>query len=203
MRIKSKHEFFEKWEAGLLGNRTRLWRDPVEAYDWGLNRCSERKWKAGTLTTLTDFELPEIGFRELRKPGTVGKGAWEKVPWHQVLKTAARWKAEGREFIMDDGAPDDKRTLTGEICRSWNGLGGILGVVQMPMREAMAKGLLLPRTGATILALLDRYMDPSSREDLNALLDLYPDAAIEFSCFTVNVGVFPHRNTIFWETRDY
>lgn len=196
MKIRSKREFFELWEAGVLGNRTRLWRDPLEAFEWGRDHSSFRGLDVPQ-------GHPEIGFRELRKPGTVGKGAWEKVPWHRVLETAERWRAEGRDFIMDDGAPDDKRTLTGEICRSWNGLGGVLGVVQMPMREAMAKGLLLPRTGATILALLERYMDPSSRDDLWALLDLYPDAAVEFSCFTVNVGVFPHRNTIFWETRDY
>jgi hypothetical protein len=53
------------------------------------------------------------------------------------------------------------------------------------------------------LALLDRFMDPNSRADLDALLDLYPDAAVEFSCFSVNVGIFPARNTIFWETRNY
>ena len=104
---------------------------------------------------------------------------------------------------MDDGAPDDKRTLCGEVARTYRGLEGTLGVVQMPMREAMKKGLLLPRSGATVLALLDKYMDPSSRDDLDALLDLYPDATVELSCFTVDVGVIPGRNTIFWEVRDY
>jgi hypothetical protein len=187
VRIRNKAEFFRLWEAGVLGNRTRLWRDPEEAYHWG------REQGRG-------LALPKIGFREI---GKTGGGAWEKVPWSSVLLTAFRWQKLGRKFIMDDGAPDDKRTLSGEVCRTYRGLEGSLGVFQIPMREAMAKGLLLPRSGSTILALLDRFMDPSSIADLHALLDLYPDAAVEFSCFTVNVGIFPGRNTIFWETRNY
>lgn len=196
MQIRNKQQFFEMWEAGLLGNRTRLWRDPLTAWYWGrdANLSSE---------TMPD-NLPEIGFRELRKPGTVGAGAWEKVPWHRVLETAERWRTAGRQFIMDDGAPDDKRTLQGEICRTFRGLEGYLEVGGgLPMRPAMAAGLMKHRTYVETRMLLERYMDPSSREDLDALLELYPDAAIEFSCFTVNVGIFPGRNTLFWETRNY
>jgi hypothetical protein len=196
VKVRSKAEFFQLWEAGMLGNRTRLWRDQQNAVNWAAARS---KKIFGFYQPLQ----PEIGFREIRKAGSAGAGKWQKVPWGEVLATAEEWRAEGRNFIMDDGAPDDKRTLCGEICRSWNGLGGVLGVVQMPMREAMAKGLLLPRTGAAINALLERYMDASSRDDLDGLMELYPDAAIEFSCFTVNVGVFPRRNTLFWEVRDY
>lgn len=179
MKITSKREFFELWEKGVLGNRTNLWRNPMDAYNSG---------------------AIEIGFREI---GKAGGGAWEKVFRHDLYTTYRRWEKLGRNFIMDDGAPDNKRTLSGEICRTYRGLEGSLGVFQMPMREAMAKGLLLPRSGATVLALINMYMDGSSQEDLWALLDSYPDATIEFSCFSVNVGVFPNRNTIFWEIRDY
>lgn len=192
--IRSKQQFFSLWEAGVLGNRTRLWRDPLAAWYWGrdTNLSSE---------TMPD-DLPEIGFREIRKGA--GAGKWEKVPWHRVLVTADQWRAEGRKFVMDDGAPDSKRTLQGEICRTYRGLEGYLDTVgQLPMRPAMAAGHMRHCTGATVLALLDRFMDPSSRDDLDALLELYPNATIEFSCFSVNVGVFPGRNTLFWETRNY
>lgn len=183
MKITSKAEFFRLWEAGVLGNRTRLWRDPIQCW---MDCCQ--------------FDILEVGFREL---GKAGGGHWEKVHFTKVMETAAAWKQAGHNFVMDDGAPDDKRTLCGEVCRTYRGLEGILGVVQCPMRIAMQRGLLLPRSYATVNALLDRYMDASSRDDLEALLELYPDATVEFSCFTVNVGIFPARNTIFWETRDY
>lgn len=178
MIIASKKEFFEKWRQGLLGNRTQLWWDPNEA--WASN-------------------AKEFGFREHR----AGGGTWERVLRRDFHKTVEKWQKAKRIFTMDDVCPDEHQTIQGEICRTFKGLEGYIGASKFPMREAMKKGILQHRTGAAVLVLLDRFMDPSSRDDLNDLLDLYPDAAIEFTCFSVNVGVFPHRNTIFWETRNY
>jgi hypothetical protein len=186
MFIRSKARFFELWEAGVLGNRTRLWRDPEEACDFG------RKNRVG------------IGFREIRPAGTSGAGWWERVHWSETIKTAEKWKQAGKVFIMDDGCPDDKRILQGEVCRTYRGLEGWLDQIsKLPMRPAMAAGHMKYTSPLQTLMLLQRHMDPSSLEDLWALLDLYPDAAIEFSTFTTNVGVFPGRNTLFWETRNY
>lgn len=182
MVIKTKAQFFILWEAGCLGNRTRLWRNPHEAYSWA---------KANN---------HEVGFRQI---GSAGGGKWEKVPWYKVLYTADKWRREGRKFIMDDGAPDEYRTLQGELCRTPKGMEGFLEVGGgLPMRPAMAAGLMKPYGYVQTLVLLGRYMDPPSRDDVDAIFDLYPDATIEFSCFSVNAGVY-NRNTIFWEVRDY
>ncbi len=180
MVIPNKAEFFRLWKAGVLGNRTNLWTDPNEAFASG---------------------APEIGFRQI---GKSGGGKWEKVPRADVFATAETWRQEGRIFVMDDGCPDDKRRLQGEICRTYRGLEGFLDVSgRLPMRPAVAAGHFKSYRGAAVLALLERFMDPSSRDDLFDLLDLYPDATIEFSTFTVDVGVFPNRSTIFWEVRNY
>lgn len=193
MEIKNKREFFAMWEAGVLGNRTRLWRHPDDAWQW----VKTQPHSANTTT-------PEIGFRELRKPGTVGAGKWEKVPWFKMWSTADRWRAEGREFVMDDGVPNEKQTLMGEIVRTARGMEGFLTLATpLPMRPAMAAGLLKPRGYLETRLLLEKYMDPSSRDDLDMILELFPDHAVEFSCFSVNVGIFPRRNTMFWETRLY
>jgi hypothetical protein len=180
MQIISKTQFFMLWEKGMLGNRTNLWRDPVAAFHSG---------------------APEIGFREM---GKSGGGAWEKVPRGLVMSTAQRWTDAGRSFIMDDGCPDWCRTLQGEVCRTVGGLYGYLDTSSnLPMRPAMAGGFMRHCSGATTLALIQRFMDPQSQDDLWALLDLYPDAVVEFSCFGVDVGVLPNRNTLMWETRCY
>lgn len=168
------------WEQGLLGNRTSLWRDPQMAYDSG---------------------APEIGFREV---GKSGGGAWERGPRVQVFEIAERWRAAGRRFVMDDGAPDEKRTLQGEVCRTARGLESFLEVGGgLPMRQAIAAGYMKPRGYLATKVLLDIYMDPSSRDDLDQLLELFPEATVEFSCFSVDVGVFPNRNVLFWEVRNY
>lgn len=187
MRVASKAKFFELWEAGVLGNRTRLWRDPHTA-----------------LLEARRLGIKEIGFREIRPIGTTGAGKWEKVPREEIIDAANRWYAEGRKFLLDDGAPDDKRVLQGEICRTYNGMEGYLDTVaKLPIRPAMAAGHMRHFSYAACKILLDKYMDPNSRDDLDMLLELYPDAAVEFSTFSINVGIFPHRNTLFWETRDY
>lgn len=182
MQITSKAEFYRLWEAGVLGNRPHLFRDPYDAYASG---------------------FPLIGFRQIG----VGGGKWERVPHMDVLETARRWKNEGRKFIMDSGiypATDHDITLQGEICRTIHGLSGTLGFCAgYTMRAAMSAGLLIPRSPSEVITLLRDYMDSSSQDDVWNLLELYPDAVIEFSCFRKDVGIFPHRNTFIWEVRCY
>lgn len=183
MKITSKAEFFQLWEAGLLGNRPHLFRNPVEAL------C-------------TDF--PFYGFREL---GKAGGGRWERVTFWNLPRTIERWKNEKRNFIIDSAcypANDYNITLEGEVCRTYRGWEGLLGYCKgYSMRAAAAAGLLKPRSGSEVLVLLDRWMDPSSQDDLRQLLDLYPEATVEFTCFDIDTGWIPGRNTIFWETRCY
>jgi hypothetical protein len=177
--IRSKIEFFRLWELGVLGNRNHLFYDEYEAALSGFN---------------------EIGFRQIGVPG----GAWEKVPWYEAPNTAKKWRDAGRIFVMDSGADDPAMTLQGEVCRTFRGLEGYLGLAHgLPMRKAMAAGYMTARTGAEVKVLLNTYMDPSSQDDLDALLELFPDATVEFTCFNHDIGVIPGRNTIFWETRDY
>lgn len=181
MRIDSKAEFFELWKAGVLGNRTRLWTNPTEAY-------------------FSSAQM--VGFREL---GKAGGGAWEKVPRAEVPNTARRWKTLGRKFIMDDTAPSSLAMLQGEVCRTFRGLESFLAVGPNipPMRQSMKLGLHSSYGYVETKVLLDRYMDPSSRDDLDMLLELYPEATVEFTAFSVDVGIFPGRNTLVWETRNY
>jgi hypothetical protein len=183
MKIRSKRQFFEMWEAGLLGNRTRLWRDPEVC----VREC-------------TELGIHQVGFRQI---GRTGGGKWQKAPLSEVHEVAAKWHAEGRDFIMDDGAPDEYRTLQGELCRTERGLEGFLSLgSKLPMRPDMVAGNMKSYSGAAVHVLLNQYMDPPSRDDVDAILELFPDAAIEFTCFSVTCGVL-RRNTLFWEVRDY
>lgn len=180
MKIKSKVEFFRLWQAGCLGNKLRTWDDPAAAVASG---------------------VPLVGFREL---GKAGGGAFQMAERDQIRLVAAEWELKGRRYVVCEAAPDHRATLQGEVCRTFNGMEGAMGLSGgLRMRDAIAAGLLKPRSYLETIVLLNRYMDPSSRDDLDALLDLYPDAAVEFTCYEVNVGDLPGRNTIFWETRDY
>lgn len=184
MKITNKKQFFGLWKAGVLGNRTRLWDDPIKCF-------------ADCLV----LDIRTVGFREV---GKTGGGAWERVPLSKMLVTARKWQDAGRSFIMDDGCPDEKRVLQGEICRTHRGLEGFLDVQSiLPMRPAIAAGHMRHCSYATVNALLDKFMDSNSRDDLEMLLELYEGHTVEFTTFSVDVGVFPCRNTLMWETRAY
>lgn len=185
MRITSKAEFFALWEAGALGNRNALFHNAKDA------------WRSG---------YPLLGFRELRRGGA-GAGKWQRVTRDAVYATAAQWDEEGRRYLIDSGTypcTDTNITLQGEVCRTVRGWEGYMGLCPgYAMRPAMAAGLMKPYQGPAVLALLTRWMDPSSMEDVRELLDMYPDATIEFTCFDRDTGVIPGRNTLIWEVRDY
>lgn len=183
MEIRSKREFFDLWRAGVLGNRTQLFTDLGEA--------------------LRGTPDGRVGFREI---GKAGGGAWERG--EDAVETTTiyhRWVAAGRNFLMDDGVPNECSTLQGEINRGVEGLYGFIAVGNgmPPMRISMARGLHEHFYRVQVLALMNHFMDPSSKEDILDLLDIYPDATIEFTCFDVNVGNVPNRNTMIWEVRNY
>ncbi len=51
--------------------------------------------------------------------------------------------------------------------------------------------------------LLRRHLNPSSHEDLWALIDLYPEHVYELSTLECCFGTIPGRNAIIWEVRQY
>jgi len=183
MKIRTKAEFFKLWEAGVLGNKLRTWRQWDDAVFEGDTRGM-------------------FGFREI---GKAGGGKFEIVPYGQIQLTAIRWDAEHRKFIICEAAPDHRGLIQGEVCRLVGGYHGMLGFVRngKRMRDSIRDGDLKVVSGAQVTDLLNRFMDPASRDDLDALLDLYPDATVEFTCYEIPVGCIPGRSTIFWEVRNY
>lgn len=189
--IHSKRQFFSLWEQGLLGNHTLLWRSVDDAYRSG---------------------VPRIGFRQLNTLKGA-KGAWTLVTRDHAHATAREWAARGYEFIMDGSVPNDRSVMQGEIVRTVRGMEGylcerasLIGLTEPglpPMRITMERGWHQALGYLETRRMVRRYLDPSSQNDLDALLELYPDAAIELTAFDCNVGVFPGRNTLFWEVRNY
>lgn len=181
MEIRSKSEFFRLWNAGALGYKLRTW-------DTYLDLAASNNIP------------PVVGLRQI---GAAGGGAFWVGPTTEVPAQCIEWQALGRRFMICEAAPDEKGTIQGEVCRGLRGLEGYLGLsTGLRMREAIARGLLRPRSYAEVLVLLDSYMSAPSRDDLDALLDLYPDATVEFTCYGDH-DFDRGRNTIFWEVRNY
>jgi len=180
MEIRTKQHFYRLWEAGQLGNKLRTWRDPAEAYRSG---------------------CPLVGFREV---GAAGGGRFQMAAREEIVPTAHDWRMDGRRFMICEAAPDHRATVQGEVVEMVPlGLVGVLGYSNgLRMRDAIARGLLVHRTRLETKLILDRYMDEGSRRELDRLIERYPGAAVEFTCYDLPVGE-QNLNTIFWEVRHY
>ena len=178
--ITSKRQFYELWRAGLLGNRPETWESVEGALASGHQQFGVREAGVaggGWFTMATRANLPEI---------------------------VEKWRAAGKRYIIDGGAPNEVVTLQGEVIETDTGVEGLFAIRSgMTIREAMGRGLFKRVCGLRALLLIQQFMDPSSYEDLKAIFELYPRHAVEFACFPCNVGVLPSRNTLFWEVRQY
>lgn len=179
MEIRSKARFYELMRAGCLGNTLRNWTTKEEALASG---C----------------EL--FGIREAN---VAGGGKHYIVPRKELGHYIFSLQRCEIPFIIDEAAPDSDVMLQGEIIRTEKGWEGLLGIrTGLRMRESIARGLLRPYEGLRVKLLLDHFLDASSRDDVDAIFDLYPDAAVELASYPYRLGKL-RRNTLIWEVRNY
>lgn len=180
MKITTKQQFIDLYMQGVLGNKLKTWTDVNKAYN----------------------EVKElVGFREL----SVGAGSFEVCNKNDILHVAIKWNKLGRKFYLNEtDYNEDARTIQGEICYLYDGWHGFIGLCNgLRMRDMFAAGLAKPYRGLAVKAILNYYMDDNSLYDIEQLLELYPEATIEFTCYSTTIGILPNRNTIIWEVRNY
>ena len=181
MIVKDKREAFALYHGGKFGNKLRTW------------------------DTVKDFVYSRyVGLVTMRYKGHGGAWVAYNVPHDQVADTAKQWIREGADplrIVVNESAPDDRLTMQGEVVLVPQGLALFYSTEKTKMRIAMQNGIQVYHREAN--ALMRRYCFPSSYDDLMDLLQMYPDAAIEFSCYAMAVGDCRGRNTVIWEVRNY
>lgn len=183
MRVETKKQAFGLFHSGRLGNKFRTW------------------------DSVRDFVYSGYaGMASIRYKGTVTGKAWiaYNVPHDQVAAKAKEWIGEGADpmlIVVNESAPDERLAIQGELIHTINGLAFFHSTRKEKMRTAMIYGK--QAYGLASYGLLRRYCTPSSYDDLMELLELYPDSAIEFSVYEMNVGDRRGRNTVIWEVRNY
>jgi hypothetical protein len=171
------------YEAGRFGNKLQTWPDLATFYRDKVEKRVVMRYKG---------------------PAGGGWVAYELEP-DQVRPTACKWEHEGANLALvalNESAPDDRLLIQGEVMLSTAHLSLRYSREKAPMRKALASAPLHAE-GLLATELLRYFLDPSSLEDLRMLLDTYEDAVVEFSTWSADVGELPHRNTVFWEVRNY
>lgn len=186
--ISTKSEMYDEFFKGSFGNKLKTW-ETLEEY-------------------LEDNHKGVVCIR-YKEPGS--KWLIYNITRDKVLAEIDRIVSEGgkRSLItLNERAPDELITFQGEVCRSPLGLHLKYSTEPITMRNALKNPLFAD--GLKALSLLKYYMDPSSFENLERLLDTYSNSKrnptishiVEFTCFSESVGSL-NLNTLFWEVRDF
>jgi len=181
-RISNKKEFYELYNAGLLGNRALAWNthDELLASDWRGDIC------------IRGVNIPRNQVRY-------------NIPFEKVPEEIKDLESKGipKEILrFNQSMPDQDLVMQGEAAYLLHGWELTYTTVKTPMNKAFEKERLVAR-GLAVKLMLESTMDPSSFEDLKALFDLYPESIVEFSTYRIAIGNIPGRNTVFWEVRNY
>ncbi len=180
---KTKDEFYAGWMSLRFGNRIRMWGNLEEllADDY-----------QGTVTVRTKVAGGECHYGV---PGNMVES---------LLTGMIRGGLKAEDFSFNESAPDNDLLIQGELCHDTQ-LGGYClfsSTDKLPMRKALAASGTQYR-GLQALGRLKHYCNTRGYEMLMELLDLYPEAVIEFGAYGHKLGVLPHNNVITWEVREY
>lgn len=174
---------YELYHRGAFGNRLLTWR----TLDDYLN---------------SDYTKHVV----LRYSGdTGGKFCEYGLTKDQVILTVEKWLTEGADrskITVNELADDSLLILQGETYRTPLGLYVRYTTVPKPMRLALAEEQDHV-FGLKAKLLLESKVDPQSLAEIYELLDTYPDHALEFSTWSIDVGDCYRRNTVIWEVRKY
>lgn len=185
---KHKAESTDYFKRGVYGNNIEQWENPDEALASGKRSFVIRYRGEPGVQGPALFGIPgEVLIMEWNK--LLGEGNWE----------------ESRLYVNEE-VDRHKITLQGELLLNHDDgwlFRGCLGGGRH-MREAMSQANCQTWRGWQARELLRSKMHPSSWDDLNCLIDMWPDAVIELVTMSTAYGSLAHtgRNMICWEVRE-
>jgi len=170
---QNKVQHYELYLKGVYGNKPLAWRSGNEM------------WAAG-----------------YRGPCTIrGRVSDSGVSRRQYGVPAE--KARYDTNFVNETMPDDELLIQGEFQQDIRHLyihySQIKGISN---QQAMRSHGSEHAWGIKAREILKHYMDACSYDNVDRLLNLFPEGAVEFSTFRIPVGDLGW-NTVFWEIRQY
>lgn len=181
--IRNKTVCYEMRAKGSFGNSIRHWKTLKELKD-------------------SNYQGPVV-IRNTYSSGGVHKPCKDLQETIRVYKELIGTHWDPRDLMFNEGLDDLNLTLQGEALRGPPyGYWLCYSTLRVKMRVALKAA---PRhlAGLQALNLLKGHMTESSFADFEAILELYPDHVVEFTCMNRFIGDLPGRNTIIWEVRYY
>lgn len=181
--VNSKVEFYALYETGFFGNKAITWKNLSEVIESG--------WKG------------KICIRG--RKGVPRSFVKYNVAVEEAKKIIEEFKSNGikqSDLTFNQLMPDDKLILQGEVTIGFNGIDLHYTTIKKPMNIAL-KEESINISGLRARILLENTMCSESFESIIELLYMFPGNVIEFSVYSIGVGIIDNRNTIIWEVRNY
>jgi hypothetical protein len=176
---RTKDDFYRRYVLGEFGNKPRTWASYEDLRDDGHHG----------LVCGRDME-----------PG--GKFLY-RVHTDVVRKLVEAGDDNGpRRMRFNEAMPDEDVVLQGNVWHDGQLRLEYSRQEGISHREAVRQPHVRQAEGLLAVSLLRTFLDPSSYDDIQELLDDYEGAIIEFSAYGRKVGLL-HRNTVIWEVRGY
>ncbi len=183
--ILNKSEYYHLYQQGFLGNKPLSWNSYADVLKshWRGEVCIRNRRSSSQ----TIYNIP---FNELER----------------VVKDLCRDGQNLRDLTFNQSLPDDKLLIQGEVI--YSPIGRQIGLnlnysdAKKPMKISLRERELFA-SGLDALLLLKKNLNSASFEDLQELFSIFPNSAIEFSAYSINIGNLPGRNTLIWEVRNY
>lgn len=122
--------------------------------------------------------------------------------WKTVQDLVRRGAGLPTIYIRDIPPPDTRRLLQGEIHRLPDYEMDFSTHPTVNLRDALSLHWTGFCRGIMVKNIILGYAGQEAWDDLEAVLEKFPDRVVEFTVFAVPVGVF-HRQTVIWEARNY
>jgi hypothetical protein len=181
--IRYKTECYALYEAGFFGNKALTWASYKEIFESG--------WKGMVcMRSKRNIERRRVKYN---------------IPLDRVPSEIRRWVEEGtpkNNIAFNQSMPDRSLLIQGEVCERGGDFYLTYTTIKKPMNLGLAEEEKVT-SGLKAKIILQQTMSPSSYSDLEALLEIFPEAVIEFSTYSTPVGNINGRNTVIWEVRNY
>jgi hypothetical protein len=178
IQIPDKRTMYDLLKRGVLGNAVRHW--------------------ASLEAMLADPYSGEVGLRSTEIGDPWGLYHTSKAA---IVEALAARGHDGRNLEFYESPPDDCRRIQGELMR---GPGGhhfrytfAPGAMRLALRESE-----LHAAGLEADLLLRQHCDPGCYDWLMELLDTYDGAVVEFTSYSIPVGML-EQPWLIWEVRHY
>jgi hypothetical protein len=179
----SKFQSYLLYDLGILGNKLHTWNSLREIKQSGWKGLICIRSRKGIARNKTEYNRTYLEAEQIVK----------------------KWVSEGmqeKDITFNQSMPDEDLTMQGEVMRIPGGLYLYGSFSKKPMNLALAEKSF-SSGGVRASCLINQNLSYQSQEDLERLLDAFPNCAVEFSTYSRFIGNLPGRNTVFWEVRNY